>query len=228
MNAKIFCIPFFVIAMSASLQAKGPGKGFAGMGRGCGGGRCGGGRDGVAPGCKAAPEPQKDEKIDLKMPEAAWIRLWADELAARDLYAKLDQQTRRPVFQNIGRAEVRHRDLIVDLLKMGGVDVPGELKAGAYGDAEIDKVYAELLALGRQGEMEAFRAGAAFEELDITELEREMAREELSDSERRLLTALRNASVRHLRAFRRQIVRLGGTPERTHLSEERLKALLGR
>ncbi|MEX2607601.1 MAG: DUF2202 domain-containing protein [Kiritimatiellia bacterium] len=215
-------ISFFVIAMTFSLQAGGPGRGVLKNGRGCGSGR-----GGNVSRCTAVPDPQNADKIELKMPKEAWIRLWADELAARDLYAELDQQTQRPVFQNIGLAEVHHRELIVGLLKMGGVDIPEELKAGTYGDPEIDKVYAELLALGRQGELDAFRAGAAFEELDITELEREMAREDLSDPERQLLTALRDASVRHLQAFRRQIVRLGGTPERTHLSEERLKALLG-
>lgn len=210
-----------VMAVSFALLAEGAGKCGCSKGRGCGAG--GGGADAS---CAAVSESQTGEKIELKMPQEAWIRLWADELAARDLYAELDQQTRRPIFQNIGRAEVHHRDMIVELLKLGGVEVPAEPKAGAYGDAEIDQVYAELLALGQQGELEAFRAGAAFEELDITELEREMAREELSDPERQLLTALRDASVRHLRAFRRQIVRVGGTPERTHLSEERLNALL--
>jgi hypothetical protein len=41
--------------------------------------------------------------MELKMPVADWLRLWTDELAARDLYAQLDAQTQRRVFQNIGR-----------------------------------------------------------------------------------------------------------------------------
>jgi len=160
------------------------------------------------------------------MPREAWVRLWTDELAARDLYAALDAQTTRPVFKNIGRAEVHHRDTIASLLTSAGHGMPSEPEAGAYEDPEILQVYNDLLAQGQKGELEAFKAGAAFEELDISELERELAREELSDAERQVLTALRDASVRHLTAFRRQITRLGETPEPTHLSAERIDELL--
>lgn len=220
-----------LMGMMMSVQAKGPGggcgQGGCGKGgRGQGGGGLGGGGQGGG-GCGVGVVAGEEEAVVLSMPAEAWLRLWTDEIAARDLYAALDGQTQRRVFENIGRAEVHHRDMIAGLLKRGGHAVPEEPGPGAYGDAEIEAVYAELLAQGGQGELQAFQAGAAFEELDITELERELGREELSDVERQLLTALRDASVRHLRAFRRQIVRLGGAPERTHLSEERLEALLG-
>jgi hypothetical protein len=166
------------------------------------------------------------ETVALKMPVEAWVRLWTDELAARDLYAALDAQTTRRVFQNIGRSEVHHRDTIANLLIAAGHEVPAEPEAGAYADEEIKAVFAALLEQGQKSELDAFKAGAAFEELDITELEREMAREELSDTERQVLTALRDASVRHLSAFRRQITRMGETPELTHLTQERLDALM--
>jgi hypothetical protein len=173
-----------------------------------------------------ALQAAEGEAVELKMPKEAWLRLWTDELAARDLYAALDAQTTRPVFQNIGRSETHHRDTIAALLKAAGHEMPAEPKPGAYGDPEIQKVYTDLLAQGSKGELEAFQAGAAFEELDISELERELAREELSEAERQVLTALRDASVRHLTAFRRQITRLGETPKPTHLTAERIEELL--
>lgn len=221
-------ISIVVVSLAFSLQARGPGGGCGGR-EGRNGGRCGGGKTaGAVNGgaCAAVLQAGQEEAVVLKMPREAWVRLWTDEIAARDLYAALDAQTRRRVFQNIGRAEVHHRDTIASLLSAAGHEVPEEPAAGAYADEEIRQVYADLLKQGQQSELDAFKAGAAFEELDITELERELAREELSEVERQVLTALRDASVRHLRAFRRQITRMGGTPELTHLPPERLKALL--
>ena len=217
-----------VVSLAFSLQARGPGGGCGGRegkgGGGCGGGKTAGPVNGGA--CAVALQAGQEEAVVLKMPRDAWVRLWTDEIAARDLYAALDEQTRRPVFQNIGRAEVHHRDTIASLLTAAGYELPQEPAPGAYEAEEIRQVYADLLQQGQQSELDAFKAGAAFEELDITELERELAREALSDVERQVLTALRDASVRHLRAFRRQITRMGGTPELTHLPPERLEALL--
>jgi len=185
----------------------------------------GGKRGGCAVGGCSVMVPEGTE-VDLKLPKEAWMRLWMDELAARDLYAALDKQTQRRVFQNIGRAEVRHRDIIASLLQSAGHAVPEEPRAGEYPDADMVEVYKKLLAKGQESELGAFQAGAAFEELDILELETELAKPGLHQQEVEVLTALRDASVRHLRAFRRQITRMGAEPEPAYLSAERIGELL--
>ena len=203
---------------------------YGGNGGGYGGGKRGGQRKGCVRACCSSggcsvlvPE---GTKVDLKLPKETWMRLWMDELAARDLYAALDEQTQRRVFQNIGRAEVRHRDIIASLLQSGGHTVPEEPRAGEYPDADMVDVYQKLLAKGQESELAAFQAGAAFEELDILELETELAKPGLHQQEVRVLMALRDASVRHLRAFRRQITRMGSEPESTYLSAERIGELM--
>jgi len=203
---------------------------YGGNGGGYGGGKRGGQRKGCVRACCSSGGcsllvPEGTE-VDLKLPKEIWMRLWMDELAARDLYAALDKQTQRRVFQNIGRAEVRHRDIIASLLQSGGHAVPEEPKAGEYPDADMVDVYQKLLAKGQESELGAFQAGAAFEELDILELETELAKPGLHQQEVDVLTALRDASVRHLRAFRRQITRMGAEPEPTYLSAERIGELM--
>jgi hypothetical protein len=219
---KVLLILTSLFMFSVPLQAD-CGREAGAKDKGCSGGCHAGKQSESCGGGLTAPDGQV---LELTLPKEAWIRLWMDELAARDLYAALEPQTTRPVFNNIGRAEVRHRDMIASLLQAAGETVPEEPEAGAYPDKEITSVYTALLNQGQISELEAFKAGAAFEELDISELEREMARESLSEQERQLLTSLRDASVRHLRAFRRQITRLGEEPVPTHLSRERIEALL--
>jgi len=155
--------------------------------------------------CDACSTEIKAEEGTLIIPVEQWKRLWMDEIVARDLYTELDSMTRKPIFQNISRSEVRHREMIEGLLTSAGVELPEAPKAGEYPDPELQDVYNTHLASGRTSEKAAFEAGEAFEKQDISELEAALQTEGISESETKLLQALIQASHRHLSAFQRQL-----------------------
>ncbi|MGA0369182.1 MAG: DUF2202 domain-containing protein [Kiritimatiellia bacterium] len=184
------CFPVYVLQANCGGQGKGQGKAQGGC-QAC-------------QGCQVAL-PAKAEKLGL--PVEQWERLWMDEIVAHDLYGQLDAQTRKPVFRNIGRSETHHREMIAGLLEAAGHPLPEAPEAGAYPDAELQKLYTQLLARGMKSENDAFKVGEEFEILDIAELEAALKTGGLSEAEIQVLTALRDASKRHLSAFQRQLNR---------------------
>lgn len=160
------------------------------------------GRGGGSPACgvniEAAPGT-------LVIPAEQWTRLWLDEIVAHDLYTALDKMTRKPIFQNISKAEMHHRTMIEALLTSAGIELPDAPKAGDYPDPELQNFYAEKLTSGSASETGAFKSGEAFEIQDISELEAALQTEGISEAETQVLTALRDASQRHLNAFQRQL-----------------------
>lgn len=147
----------------------------------------------------------KAEPGSLVLPSEQWVRLWMDEIVARDLYTELDGMTRRPIFNNIGKAEVHHREMIEALLTSAGIEIPDAPEAGNYPVNDLQAFYTEKLTSGKESELAAFKSGEAFELQDIAELEAALQTEGLSDAEKNLLTALVAASKRHLAAFQHKL-----------------------
>jgi hypothetical protein len=134
-----------------------------------------------------------------------------EEKMARDVYQVLNEKWDQMPFVHISESEIRHMaemKLLIDKYKLQD---PVEKTADKRGDFEnqlLKSLYEELTASGKTSLEAAFRAGAKVEEVDIRDLKEAMARtsnEEIKNT----YTYLVRASENHLRAFVRNLKRLG-------------------
>jgi hypothetical protein len=195
----LFSLPIFNLQANCGGQGKGNGQGNGQKH----GQKHGQGKEKGT--CNACKLPVSAEPGSLVLPVAQWERLWMDEIVAHDLYTQLDEKTQKRIFQNIKQSELHHREMIAALLTSAGHTLPETPEAGKYPDPELQKLYTEKVKQGMESESDAFKSGEQFEILDIAELEAALKTEGLSEPEIQVLTALRDASKRHLSAFQRQL-----------------------
>jgi hypothetical protein len=157
----------------------------------------------------------------------AVIRLRQDEKFARDVYTALGEKWNLQIFDNIARAEQRHMDFVALLLDRYELDDPvADDAPGVFRDAELTKLYAELVARGLESESGALQVGATFEDFDLADLEKMIA---ASDNDDVLLVAnnLAKGSRNHLRAFTKVLDRKGYEPyDAVYLSQDRVDEIL--
>lgn len=154
--------------------------------------------------------------------EAALLFMREEEKLARDAYSALYEQWQAPAFANIGRSEQRHMDAMLCLINKYELDDPvGENGKGVFQNATLQEMYNTLTALGAQSLKDALAVGATIEDADISSLEEYLDdpaidNEDIQAAFRELARGSRN----HLRAFIRQLDRLGETYEPQYLSPE--------
>jgi hypothetical protein len=98
------------------------------------------------------------------------------------------------------------------------------MAVGEFADPEIQALYDELVARGRTSLTEAFTVGALIEDLDIRDL-RDLATD--TPDVALVFGDLERGSQNHLRAFVRNLDRLGATYTPTYLSAGELASILG-
>lgn len=125
-----------------------------------------------------------------------------EERMARDLYQVFGQSyPDARVFQMIPRSEQRHFDAVGRLLTAYGVTDPSAgLPAGSYAIPDIQALYDGWKARGLESAAAAYQVGIELEQRDIADLDASIAALSQSDV-KAVLTALREASVRHEAAF---------------------------
>lgn len=128
-----------------------------------------------------------------------------EEKLAHDVYVVLAAKWGTRVFSNISASEQRHTDAIAELLDRYGVADPADGKAtGAFENADLQKLYNDLVTRGSVSAAEAFKVGKLIEETDIADLDKRIARTSATDV-LAVYKNLRAGSVNHLAAFDRQI-----------------------
>jgi hypothetical protein len=128
-----------------------------------------------------------------------------EEKLAHDVYAVLSAKWGARVFSNIAVSEQRHTDAIATLLDRYGVADPADGKAaGVFENADLQKLYNDLVAKGSVSAAQAFKVGKLIEETDIADLDKRIARTSAADV-LAVYKNLRAGSVNHLAAFNRQI-----------------------
>jgi len=160
---------------------------------------------------------QAADKSDL-------IRLYEDEILAHDLYVELGKihPGIRP-FQNIPQSEARHRQVMAGILEKEGIALPKPPEGRKFITEGLDKTYHDWLEEGRKSEMDACRVGVRLEDHDIAELR--AAVKDFADHAA-ALAGLESASNNHLRAFHRNLTRLGGSYKAEALEEKDIAAIL--
>jgi hypothetical protein len=173
--------------------------------------------------CKAADFPKQDVSASEEK-ELLYMR--EEEKMAHDVYTQMfDKWGSRP-FYNISGAEERHMAAIKSMIdKYALTDPVKDIKTGAFTNADIKKLYSGLLEQGYKSELDALKAGAEIEEVDIKDLIQAIKDTDNNDI-KFVYNNLLNASGNHLRAFMRNIERRGGTYVPKHLDKKTFEEIL--
>lgn len=159
---------------------------------------------------RPALEAMPAERLD-EAERAGLLFMAEEEKMARDVYTAMYELYGIPVFRNIASSEQRHMDSVIALLERYGLEIPARLgEAGVFEDEELQALYDRLTASGAESLAGAFIAGAAIEDADIADLERELAGTDNAD----LTLVYRNllaGSENHMRAFIRQLSGTGAS-----------------
>lgn len=161
------------------------------------------------------------EKNDL-------IFMREEEKLARDVYLTLFDEWGTPVFANIATSEQQHMDAILSLLKLYKLADPaaGNL-VGEFTNTELQALYDQLVARGKESALDALMVGGIIEETDIEDLTAAMDTSRLANIDS-VYSNLLNGSYNHLRAFAKNISALTGQPYVAQVvSQEIVDGILG-
>ncbi len=141
--------------------------------------------------------------------EEALVFMREEEKLAHDVYLFLYDQWGLPLFQNITASEQTHSDAVAALLDRYGIADPASASDGVFANAELQSLYDQLTAQGSQSLADALKVGAAIEEIDILDLQEDLATIDHPDI-RQVFQNLLNGSYNHLRAFTSTLLRQSG------------------
>lgn len=179
------------VVEAASLDAQGQGNAAYGGGRGQ--------RSGTVTGEHVDLAPVTGVELSAEEIEAL-LYMREEEKLAHDVYVTLYERWGLPIFQNISQSELSHTNSIKTLLDRFGLTDPASSEIGVFTNAELQDLYNDLVARGEQSLAEALKTGAAIEEIDILDLERDLALINQADI-RQVFQNLLQGSENHLRAF---------------------------
>jgi len=158
--------------------------------------------------------------------KAGLIQMREEEKLARDVYNFLYKRWEQNIFANIAKSEQTHTDSIKVLLDNYGIaDPSSDDTLGVFTSAEMQSLYKELVEKGSNSLADALAIGATVEDLDIKDLEDLI---EVTDNEdiKIVYQNLMKGSRNHLRAFVRQIERIGGSYSPQYISQEEYQSII--
>jgi len=159
-----------------------------------------------------------EEISDEELLGLAFMR--EEEKLARDVYVALYSQWGSRVFTKIAASEQRHTDAIKALLERYAIADPFVDSLGVFTNQDLQNLYNDLMALGIQSYVDGLKVGALIEEVDIIDLQEEMAGTLDNQDILFVYQQLEAASHNHLRAFVRNLNRQGVVYEPQKLSPE--------
>jgi hypothetical protein len=98
-----------------------------------------------------------------------------EEKLAHDVYALFAAQydgnaPGAKIFGRIAESETRHTEAVLKLLNTYGLVDPAQPEPGVFLDEELQALYATLVAVGQQGQIEALGVGVLIEQKDMTDI----------------------------------------------------------
>ena len=144
-----------------------------------------------------------------------------EEKLARDVYRVMYSNWNLRPFGNITESEQRHMDAISILLQK--YEIPDPVindSTGVFTNQDLQTLYNTLILQGAQSEIEGLKVGAAIEEIDILDLQKELDENVDNEDITFVYENLMRGSRNHLRAYVRNLDRRGITYEPQYLTEE--------
>ena len=167
---------------------------------------------------KGSDSLTRDEKAGL-------ILMRNEEKLAGDMYASLYAKWNHPVFSHIMQSERRHGELVKGLLIKFHIEDPYIAGEGQFSSSELKALYHNLVAKGLKSLQDAFEVGAMVEDLDISDLDRLSTSTQNADI-KEVYALLNEGSQNHLRAFAKQLDRMGIEYTPQYISPERWETIL--
>ena len=149
-----------------------------------------------------------------------------EEKLARDVYNYLAVQWGMPVFSNIAASEQTHMDSVLTIIDQYGLTDPASEQSGVFTNQDLQGLYSNLVAQGSVSIEEAFKTGAAIEEIDILDLQNRSLLVTHADIQL-VFENLLNGSYNHLNAFATNLLnRTGITYVPQYLSSEAYQTII--
>ena len=166
-------------------------------------------------------------KQDLSDAEKeAILYMREEEKLARDVYLTLYDKWDEQIFKNIAQSEQRHTDAIKALIEKYDLEDPvKDDSIGVFTNTKLAELYNQLVEQGSKSLVDALKVGATIEDLDISDLNKDLAETDNEDI-KKVFEYLREGSYNHLRAFVDNLKRKGADYTPQFISEEEYERIL--
>jgi len=148
-----------------------------------------------------------------------------EEKLARDVYLYSYDKYQLMIFDNISQSEQRHMNSVLNLLNKYGIPDSASTEIGVFNNPDLQKLYTSLTKQADISSVEALKAGATIEDLDINDIDNFTANTTKPD----LLNVYGNlncGSKNHIRAFTRWLENEEVTYTPQYLSIEEYNVIL--
>lgn len=143
--------------------------------------------------------------------QAGLIFMREEEKLARDVYSSLYDKWGVQIFSNIAQSEQTHTEAVRTILtKYNIADPVTDDTIGVFVNGDLQKLYADLTTRGSVSLEEALTVGALIEDLDIADLQKQIALTD-NDDIKLVYENLLRGSRNHLRSFVSQLTSRGKT-----------------
>ncbi|MCP4351159.1 MAG: DUF2202 domain-containing protein [Desulfobacterales bacterium] len=166
----------------------------------------------------------EEELSDAETADMLYMR--EEKKLARDVYLAFYELWGQRVFNNVAQSEQWHMDMMKALLDKYNLEDPAAgNEKGVFTDQDIQTLYTDLVEKGQVSLVEALKAGASVEELDIFDLKQRYANADNTDI-KTVYQNMTKASENHLRAFVSRLELFKESYEAQHLSSEELESII--
>ncbi len=167
--------------------------------------------------------PLEDISTDEK---ESLLRMREEEKLARDLYTVLYDTWGANIFRNISKSEATHTEAVRYLIKRYSlIDPVQDETIGVFSDDELSKLYSQLVLKGKESLESAFWVGALVEDMDIYDLNNFV--EEVDNQDINIVYQnLLSGSINHMRAFVRQLDKMGQAYSPQYISEDDFQEII--
>lgn len=152
---------------------------------------------------------------ELEVADLQFLR--EEEKLAHDVYTYAFERFGVSIFSNIAASEQTHTDAVLDLMTAYQVEDSASQSMGVFNNAELAKLYSDLIAKVDRSVEDALIVGATIEDLDILDLD-EKATHTDNVALQSLYSNLKCGSENHMRAFTRQLNNRALSYEPTYIS----------
>nr|WP_315147295.1 DUF2202 domain-containing protein [uncultured Flavobacterium sp.] len=148
-----------------------------------------------------------------------------EEKLARDVYLYSYDKYQLMIFNNISQSEQRHMNSVLNLMNEYGIPDSASTEIGVFNNPDLQKLYNTLTKQADISSVEALKAGATIEDLDINDIDDFTTNTTKPD----LLSVYENlncGSKNHIRAFTRWLENEEVTYTPQYLSIEEYNVIL--
>jgi hypothetical protein len=150
-----------------------------------------------------------------------------EEKLAKDVYLTMFEKWEMKIFENISKSEEKHTNAVKILLERYSIEDPVQAdEIGVFTNSELQELYNSLVERGNSSLIEALKVGAAIEEIDIMDLEKQINGIVNSEDILFVYNNLLKGSQNHLRAFVRNISSQGETYTPQYMNSETYQEII--